>query len=173
MKGMKSSFIYVYFSREISMICLGKIRNSLTIVEYLRILGISELTNLRSPIREFFRVLIVYGKQSSYFCKKNICTFCRHGSKQQFIMKWLILDLLDVVWYKYGIHIFPSCHHMRYVGRNHLESLLVKFFSFRLFFSSLFEMALGSHRRHSSILTRHAWPRKSLQGQGIRPFSLK
>ena len=47
------------------MICLGKIRNSLTFVEYLRILGISGLTNLRSPIREFFRVLIVYGKQSS------------------------------------------------------------------------------------------------------------
>ena len=49
-------------------------------------------------------------------------------------MKWLILDLLDVVWRKYDIHVFPSCHHKRYVGRNLLHGLLVKSFSFLIFF---------------------------------------
>ena len=44
-----------------------KIRNSLTIVVYLRILGISWLTNPTSPIREFFQALVVVGTQSSDF----------------------------------------------------------------------------------------------------------
>jgi len=54
------------------MTCLGKIRNSLTIVVYLRILGISWLTNPTSPIREFFRALVVDGTQSSDSEQKNI-----------------------------------------------------------------------------------------------------
>jgi len=40
-------------------------------------------------------------------------------------------------------------------------------------FPSWLEMALGSHRCQASILVRRAQPRKSQQGQGIIPFSLK
>ena len=106
--------------------------------------------------------------------KKILCTFCRHGSEKWFIMKWLILDLLDVVWCKYDIHVFPSCHLKRYVGRNICEGLLTKSFSFLLFFLLCFKwLYLGIHHHPSSILARHAWSCKSLQGQGIKPFSLK
>ena len=105
--------------------------------------------------------------------EKNIMYVCKYGSEQWFIMEWLILDLLDVLWRKYDIHFFPSCHHKRYVGRNLYNSLFMKFFLFLLFFPSWFEMPLGSHHCPSSILARRAQPRKSLRGQGIGPFSLK
>ena len=109
-----------------------------------------------------------------WFMQKKIilCTFCRHGSEQWFIMKWLILDLQDVVWGKYDIYVFPSCHHMRYAGLKFCEGLLVKYFLFLLFFLLCFKCLYG-RRRPSSIMARHAQTRKSPWGQGIRPFSLK
>ena len=104
--------------------------------------------------------------------KQILCTFCRHGSEQWFIMKWSILDLLDVVWSIYDIHVFPSCHHKRYVGRNVCDGLSHEIFFVPFVFPSWLEMALGSHQCPASILARRAQPRKSQQGQGIGPFSL-
>ena len=49
--------------------------------------------------------------------------------------KWLILDLLDMVWRIYDIHV----HHKRYVGRNPLHGLLVKSISFLSFFHLCFK----------------------------------
>jgi len=53
------------------MMCIGKIRNSLTIVEFLSILCISWLTNPRSPIRGFLKALSIDGIESSDFRKKK------------------------------------------------------------------------------------------------------
>ena len=68
------------------MMCIGKIRNSLTIVEFLSILCISWLTNPRSPIRGFLKALSIDGIESSDFRKKILCTICRHVSEQWFII---------------------------------------------------------------------------------------
>ena len=47
---------------------------------------------------------------------------------------------------------------------------MVKIFSVPSVFPCMFQIALGCHRRPSSILARHGWTRKSLLGQGTRPF---
>ena len=57
------------------MMYIGKIKNSLTILECPRNLCIYSLASPRSPIRGLFKALAIGGKQMSDFCKKYYIQF--------------------------------------------------------------------------------------------------
>ena len=154
--------------------CIGKIRNSLTFAEFLWILGISGLTNPRSPIRGIFQALAIDGKQSSDFRKKILCTICRHRSEQWFIISngWYIRltgCCVAQIWHSCLpiVSSYAICRPQP-SSQSPSEICVISFV-----FPSLLPMDLGGHHLPSSILARRAWPRKSLRDQSTEPFSLK
>ena len=90
------------------MMYIGKIKNSLTILECPRILCIYSLANPRSPIRGLFQVLAVDGKQPASLQKYYIRFVGMDRSK------CLLYQTIDIrltgrgMVHTYDIHVFSS-----------------------------------------------------------------
>ena len=99
------------------------------------------LPNPRIQIWGLFHASVLVQKQSSDFCENIIYNFKVWIRAIIYCIKWLKLDVLDVIWHKNAIgHFLPFSHHLCYAGCNQLHALFELFFTFLSYLLRHFSM---------------------------------